>query len=317
MAETAASKTTGTGKGKKANRKVRIIAITAAALCILSALFPFFQDGWRVFYSMMGLPFPEESGFSIHFLDVRSADAAVIRCDGYTVLIDGGTYGTGIETYRYLRHMGVEELDAMINTHPDSDHLGGFSEILTRMPVKEYWEGEVPQELLPQTEEYVLTRKALKEKGVPIRTAVPGETLSFGKVQIQVLGPVKKGSDSNNNSLVLQVCYEGYTVLMMGDAGEEEEESLIEAGCSLQCDILKVGHHGSNTSTGRKLLKQAAPTYGVISVGKERGPGEKTLQRLEENNIQIYRTDTDGNIVLHIDGEGVTFTREKDKEDSP
>ncbi len=266
---------------------------------------------------MMGLPFPEENGFSIHFLDVGSADAAVICCDGYTVLVDGGTYGTGMETYRYLRHMGVEELDAMINTHPDSDHLGGFSEILTRMPVKEYWEGEVPEGLLPQTEEYSLTRQALEEKGIPIKRVVPGETAAFGKIQIQVLGPVTKGSDSNNNSLVLQICYEGYTVLMMGDAGEEEEESLIEAGCSLRCDVLKVGHHGSNTSTGRKLLKQAAPAYAVISVGKERGPGEKTLQRLEENKVEIYRTDTDGNIVLHIDGEGITFTREKDKEDSP
>ena len=199
----------------------------------------------------------------------------------------------------------------MVNTHPDKDHLGGFSQVLSHLSVEEYWEPELPKELIPETEEYRLVREALKESQTPIQTVSAGDCATFGEVTIQVLSPAVSAADTNNNSLVLKIIYDGRSILMMGDAEEKQEETLL--GKEFACDVLKVGHHGSNTSSGEEFLAQALPEYAVISAGKNRPPDERVLERLEKAGANIFRTDTQGDITLTIENGEILVSSENIK----
>ena len=300
-------------KRKRQKGKIKRFLLPAGVivLCLLSALLPPLQAGWHTLYRIVGLGGPKSDGFTVHFLDVGSADAIILHCGETTILVDAGTVDCGTEICRYLRRMGVETLTLAVNTHPDKDHLGGFVQVLREFPPQAYWEPEVPENLIPASEEYPLTRAALEEMEIPVSKASAGDSLSLGPMTIEVLGPVTQSADSNNGSLVLKVSYAGRSVLLMGDAEESEEEDILDSGAEVGCDVLKVGHHGSKTSTSVQLLKQARPQYAVISAGSGRPPNEEVLQRLQENRAEVYRTDTQGSIVLSITEEGLTFYTEK------
>ena len=300
-------------KRKRQKGKIKRFLLPAGVivLCLLSALLPPLQAGWHTLYRIVGLGGPKSDGFTVHFLDVGSADAIILHCGEVTVLVDAGTVDCGTEICRYLRRMGVETLTLAVNTHPDKDHLGGFVQVLREFPPQAYWEPEVPESLIPASEEYSLTRAALEEMDIPVSQVGAGGSLSLGPMTIEVLGPITQSDDSNNGSLVLKVSYEGKAILLMGDAEEPEEEAILNSGVDMGCDVLKVGHHGSNTSTSAQLLQQARPQYAVISAGSGRPPNEEVLQRLQENRAEVYRTDTQGSIVLSITEEGLTFYTEK------
>ena len=300
-------------KRKRQKGKIKRFLLPAGVivLCLLSALLPPLQAGWHTLYRIVGLGGPKSDGFTVHFLDVGSADAIILHCGETTILVDAGTVDCGTEICRYLRRMGVETLTLAVNTHPDKDHLGGFVQVLREFPPQAYWEPEVPESLIPASEEYSLTRAALEEMDIPVSQVGAGTSLSLGPMTLEVLGPVSQPDDSNNGSLVLKVSYEGKAILLMGDAEEPEEEAILNSGVDMGCDVLKVGHHGSKTSTSAQLLQQARPQYAVISAGSGRPPNEEVLQRLQENRAEVYRTDTQGNIVLSITEEGLTFYTEK------
>ena len=300
-------------KRKRQKGKIKRFLLPAGVivLCLLSALLPPLQAGWHTLYRIVGLGGPKSDGFTVHFLDVGSADAIILHCGETTILVDAGTVDCGTEICRYLRRMGVETLTLAVNTHPDKDHLGGFVQVPREFPPQAYWEPEVPESLIPASEEYSLTRAALEEMDIPVSQVGAGTSLSLGPMTLEVLGPVSQPDGSNNGSLVLKVSYEGKAILLMGDAEEPEEEAILNSGVDMGCDVLKVGHHGSKTSTSAQLLQQARPQYAVISAGSGRPPNEEVLQRLQENRAEVYRTDTQGNIVLSITEEGLTFYTEK------
>ena len=300
-------------KRKRQKGKIKRFLLPAGVivLCLLSALLPPLQAGWHTLYRIVGLGGPKSDGFTVHFLDVGSADAIILHCGETTILVDAGTVDCGTEICRYLRRMGVETLTLAVNTHPDKDHLGGFVQVLREFPPQAYWEPEVPEDLIPASEEYSLTRAALEEMEIPVSQVGAGVSLSLGPMALEVLGPVSQPDDSNNGSLVLKASYAGRSVLLMGDAEESEEEDILDSGAEVGCDVLKVGHHGSKTSTSAQLLQQARPQYAVISAGSGRPPNEEVLQRLQENSAEVYRTDTQGSIVLSITEEGLTFYTEK------
>lgn len=296
---------------KPARKRIKLLAVIAAVICLFSGLLPPVQRGWKQLYVLTGLGPVVSQTFSITFLDVGSADAAILYSPECAILVDGGTYDCGPELYRRLWHMGIDHLDLVVNTHPDKDHLGGFSQVLSHLSVEEYWEPELPQGLIPATEEYRLVREALEETQTPIQTVSAGDYATFGEVTIQVLSPAVSAADTNNNSLVLKITYDGRSILMMGDAEEKQEETLL--GKELACDVLKVGHHGSNTSTGEEFLTQALPEYAVISAGKNRPPDERVLERLEKTGANIFRTDTQGDITLTIENGEILISSENIK----
>lgn len=253
---------------------------------------------------------------SVHVLDVGKADSILIECEGHRMLVDGGTSDEGKNVVRYLAQRGTSNLEYVVNTHPDEDHVGGLKYVVERFPVGRFFATAVKPNLMPKDSAYLDTMDTLRQKGISEEIAKAGDEFALGDLDIRVLGPVVPGNSTNNSSLVLLLRYRGIRFLLMGDAEKEEEQSLISAGMNLSADVLKVGHHGSSTSTTAELLNAVHPRYAVISVGYDRSklPKQDVLERLSLAGIETYRTDVSGTVIFLTDGKTVSVKAEKGTE---
>ena len=249
----------------------------------------------------------------VHFIDVGQADCALLECDGQAMLIDGGNTEDGWDVVEYIQDQGIEQLDLVVGTHPHEDHIGGLPAVLDAFPVEELWSGHIPY---TGSATYAFTSMA-SDKGVEIQYPQLGDTYDLGSARVTVLGPVKLGyEDVNDLSLVLMVEYGQTRFLFTGDMEMIAEDDMLDhwADDSLfQADVLKVGHHGSYSSTGYRFLRAVMPTYAVISVGgnNEYGhPHDDPMSRLRDAEVSIYRTDKMYDIVAVSDGCDITFTWE-------
>ena len=249
-----------------------------------------------------------QSGLTVHFLDVQHADCIFLACDGQYAIVDAAFPETGDRIVSYLKDQGVTELDLVVGTHPHGDHIGGLPTVLDAFPTDTVWTSQ-----LPYTNDYVSNFTAAAQRnGAEFSQPRPGETFQLGSATIDVIGPLNlKYEDANDLSLVLRVTYGNTRFLLTGDMEEVAEKELVEAGVDLKADVLKVGHHGSSSSTSYRFLKAVAPTYGVISLAafNEYGhPHRDPLSRLMDADVTIYRTDKMYDIVAFSDGETITFT---------
>lgn len=248
----------------------------------------------------------EGGSFEVHFIDVGQADAALVLCDGESMLIDGGNAGDSSLIYAYLEQEQVDVLDYIVCTHAHEDHVGGLSGALNYAEAKTV--------LAPVTEynskAFRNFVKYLDQQGVTITIPEAGDRFSLGSAQVDVLGPVSPSDEPNNTSIVLKITYGETSFLFTGDAERQEEQEILDAGFSLDSTVLKVGHHGSNTSSSYPFLREVMPEYAVISVGRDNEyghPTEEVLSRLEDAGAVIYRTDELGHIVCTSDGKTVSF----------
>ena len=252
----------------------------------------------------------ESSTFAVHFVDVGQADCALVACDGQYMLIDGGNREDSDLVYTYLKEQGVEHLEYLVATHLHEDHIGGLSSAP--------YAATVGTALAPDTQRITKVFrnlvKSLSTRDVSITVPEAGTEFPLGSARVRVLGPVKKYSDTNNTSLVLAVDYGETTFLFTGDMELEAENDLVESGCDLSADVLKVGHHGSSSGTGYRFLREVMPQYAVISVGEGNSyghPHEAPLSRLSDAGATVYRTDHSGTIIARSDGKTVTFETER------
>ena len=250
---------------------------------------------------------------SVHVLDVGKADSILIECEGHRMLVDGGTPENGKSVVRYLAQRETSELEYVVNTHPDEDHIGGLKYVVERFPVGHYLTTKVRTDLLPEDSAYLGTMEALRQKKISEEISKAGDKFPLGGMDVRVLGPVVPGDSTNNSSLVLLLRYRDVRILLMGDAEKEEEQSLIDAGADLSADILKVGHHGSSTSTTAEFLNAVRPEYAAISVGYDRNklPRQDVLERLYRAGIKTYRTDVSGTVIFLTDGKTISVKTEK------
>lgn len=256
-------------------------------------------------------PVPAEGGsFAVHFIDVGQADAALVACDGHFMLIDGGNAADSDLIYAYLQNQGADHLDYMVATHAHEDHIGGLSGALNY--------AQVDTAYCPVTEGstkvFQNMVKYLEQQGRALTVPEPGDTFSLGSAQVEILGPVKEYSDANNTSIVLRIDYGETSFLFTGDMEAEAEQDLIDSGADLSATVLKVGHHGSDTSSSYVFLREVMPQYAVISVGEGNSyghPTETVLSRLRDADAVVYRTDLQGTILAESDGSSVTFRTEK------
>ena len=247
-------------------------------------------------------------GLTVHFLDVQHADCIFLSCDGQYALVDGAYPESGDKIVTYLQEQGVDELDLVVGTHPHGDHIGGLPQVLDTFPTETVWTSQ-----LPYTNDYVSDfTGAVARNGADFVQPRPGDSFQLGDATIDVIGPLNlKYEDANDLSLVLMVTYGNTRFLLTGDMEELAEKELVEAGVDLKADVLKVGHHGSSSSTSYRFLREVAPTYGVISLAafNEYGhPHRDPLSRLMDADVTIYRTDKMYDIVAFSDGETVSFT---------
>lgn len=247
---------------------------------------------------------------TVTWLDVGQGDAAVIQCGGQSMLIDGGKPEKSSYIYAWLQQHGLSYLDVIVATHVDADHIGGLSGALNYASVGTAY----CPETTGTTETFQSFVKYLAQRGKQITVPTAGETYALGGAQVQILGPLHRAEDSNDNSIVLKVSFGASSFLFTGDAERAEEQDLLNAGVNLQSTVLKVGHHGSDTSTSYPFLRAVAPQYAVISVGAGNSyghPTEAVLSRLRDAGVTTFRTDMQGEITAVSDGQTINFSTAK------
>ena len=253
---------------------------------------------------------PIVEGLELTFVDVGQGDAVFMRTlDGETWLVDGGEdEWAQIELLPFLETQGVDKIDYAVVTHYHNDHTGGIFQLLKS--------GRIKTLVLPNYTPKNSAKKGLLKNAEVSHTAVvdvsAGDVLESEdeNLKICVLHPEKGGFDhdnENSNSLVLRVEYLGTSALLVGDMEEDAEKALLPK-YDLEVDILKVGHHGSSTSTSRSFIEEVNPTYGIISAGEGNSYGHphyEVLDRLDYNDVRVYRTDRDGDITFVLNESGI------------
>lgn len=246
----------------------------------------------------------------VNFLDVGQGDATVIQCGGQTMMIDGGTAKQSSYIYSWLKSQGITYIDYMIGTHSDADHVGGLSGALQIAKVGTAFCSSTTGD----SDAFNSWVKYLTVQGKTITVPTAGTTFTLGSATVQILGPVANHEGDNDNSIVTKVTLGSTSFLFAGDAEGVEEFELINAGVDLGSTVLKVGHHGSDSSSTVSFLQKVHPQYAVISVGANNSYGHPTtgvLNRLSSMGISFYRTDLQGTITAISNGAAVAFTTQK------
>lgn len=248
----------------------------------------------------------------VHFIDVGQADCALIEYGDYHMLIDGGNKEDGQLVISYLEQQGIEELDAVVCSHAHEDHVGGLPSVLAVYPTGAIY---APTKTYASNvfDDFVYYADQQRRE---IIIPAPGSRIDAGELTVTVLGPVKSYAETNDTSIVLKVEYGETAFLFTGDMEVTAENDMLDYWgdqMDWHADVLKVGHHGSDTSTGYRFLNAVMPAYGVISVGEGNSyghPNEEPVSRLKQAGVTLLRTDKLGHVIAHSDGRTVSFTWE-------
>lgn len=283
--------------------KKKILLYAAIIVALYLIISPFVSPG-----NEDAVPNTESvaEGLEILFIDVGQADSALVSSDGHHMLIDGGNREDSDKIYTVLKNRGVKHLDYVVCTHAHEDHVGGLPAALSNFSV-----GKV----FCSADEYdskifgTFVEKT-REKGLSVTIPELYDTYSLGEASFIFIGPVEMCDEVNNMSLVMKIYHGDNSFLFTGDAEYDSEKAMLENGTDLSCDVLKVGHHGSSTSTGYHFLYEANPKYAVISVGKDNSyghPHDEVMSRLSDADVEVFRTDLCGDILVKSDGEELVF----------
>lgn len=247
---------------------------------------------------------PEAEGeLRVQFIDVGQADAALLTLNGQSMLIDGGNVGDGEAVCAAIRQQGLRELDYLICTHAHEDHVGGLAAVLSDF--------EAETVFSPVTDYDSRAFRNFAEKAGEITVPEPGYTFDFGSARAEIYACDPEAEDTNNTSIVLKLTFGQTSFLFTGDAEYPVEQTILDRDFDLSSSVLKVGHHGSSSSTSYRFLNEVMPQYAVISVGEDNSyghPHEEVLSRLRDADVKVYRTDKDGDVVCISDGKRVTFS---------
>lgn len=249
-----------------------------------------------------------EGVLKVHFIDVGQADAILVEQGTEFMLVDAGNNEDSQALKSYLSSKGISELKYFIGTHKDEDHIGSADYIINSFKVGKVY---FPRQTAT-TKTYEDFVKAVSNKGLKLTVPSIGETFKLGDATCTVLAPNSSSyEDSNDYSIVVRLSYGSTSFLLTGDAESVSEGEMVAKGLDLSATVLKVGHHGSRSSTGQSFLNKVSPKYAVISVGKGNSyghPTQEVMNRLKSKNIPVYRTDESGTIVAESNGSDVTFS---------
>lgn len=304
-------------KRKKKYSKKKIYSVVITAIVLISAIIAYLIGGGALGDLIGGYQRPEttvEGTLEVHFIDVGQADSILVRSENANMLIDTGDLDDDYtdKIISYLGEFGISKLDYLVLTHPDADHIGGAPEIINEFTVVKC----IMPNFSKDTQIFSNTLSALDERNVEVIEAVPNYEFTIGEAECRILAPLEEYEDANDMSAVIQLYFGSKSILFTGDAESESETDMVKKYTStdLKADVLKVGHHGSSTSTTQEFIDLVNPEYAVISCGKDNKyghPHDEIIDLLEKNKITYYRTDVSGTIVLKTDGKTITVIQEK------
>lgn len=243
----------------------------------------------------------------VRYLDVGQADSILVQSEGINMLIDAGTNSSGQTVVKDLEDLGVTKIDYLIGTHPHEDHIGGMDDIIKNFDIGIIYMPKIQTNT--KTFEDVLD--AVSEKSLKITSPKKGDEFEVGGARCEIMTDgIEDTSNLNLSSIVIRMTYGTQSFLFMCDAEKENEETRQWP----QTTVLKVGHHGSSTSSSTQFLNEVQPQISVISVGKDNKyghPTKTTINKLEKIKTKIYRTDESGTITITSDGKKCIVTTEK------
>lgn len=248
----------------------------------------------------------------VDFIDIGQGDAILLRAGGEVMLIDAGDNNTEKDLVQYLKDKGITRIDYLIATHPHADHIGGMDKVIDSFDIGQIY---MPKKAhTSKTYESVLT--SIKNKGYKVNTGKAGVNFTLGQtIKVEMLSPMREEySDINDYSIVMKVTNDEDTFLFTGDAEKEVEHDLLEAGIDVDVDVLKLGHHGSSTSSSPEFIQAVDPEYAVILSGQDNKyghPHKETIDTLGAGQITYYDTQVNGHITFISTGKGFKIETQK------
>ncbi|MFD3156031.1 ComEC/Rec2 family competence protein [Haloimpatiens sp. FM7330] len=248
----------------------------------------------------------------IHYIDVGQGDCILVQINNKNMLIDAGPAQNHSKIISYLKNQDIKKIHYFITTHPHEDHIGGASYVIDNFCIEAFY---APKKI-SSTKTYKKMISSLRKKKLKIHVAKAGVSLNLGKNTIcEMLSPNNsKYEDTNNYSPIMKLAYKNKNFIFTGDAEALSEQEVLSENYDISADVLKVGHHGSVSSTSIDFLKNVNPKIAVISCGKNNKyghPHKETLSKLKGFNCKIYRTDLNGDILISSDGNNLKVKTSK------
>lgn len=237
----------------------------------------------------------------VHFIDVGQADAILVQSNGENMLIDAGTNEAGSKVVKYLKEQNITKIDYLVGTHPHEDHIGGLDDVIDNFDIGTIYMPKIQT----NTKTFESVLDSIAKKNLKITSPNVGDTFNVGNASCEIMecgtGSSKEKNNLNLSSIVIRMVYGNQSFLFTGDMEKENEE----ARQWPEATVLKVAHHGSDTSSSARFLNQIKPKIAIISVGQDNSyghPKQITLEKLKDMDTTIYRTDLSGTIIITCDG---------------
>ena len=307
----------------KRKRKEKITIIIALVLFIFSLVMSFLDKNdiftWNDLNNTTGAlngPVNPDSSFSIYYLDVGQGDCTIIKSNDNVMMIDTSTKNHTLDIQEALKSLSIEKIDYLVITHQHDDHMGSAKDIIDKYEVANIIMPKLSDINMVTTTGYENLLKSIANRNVNAIQATVGESFKLGDATVQIFSPSQQDEDLNNMSVVLKVVYGETSFIFQGDAEKTVEKQLLNSDFDLNADVIKLGHHGSNTSSTEKYLKAVNPQYAIISCGADNSyghPHDEVIDRLKNNNISFFVTAQTGDVTVTSDGKNIDI-QTKNKE---
>ncbi|MBQ8518103.1 MAG: MBL fold metallo-hydrolase [Agathobacter sp.] len=250
----------------------------------------------------------DTENMQVHFLDVGQGLSVLVELGDEVLIYDGGGRDTSSFVVAYLQEQGITEIDYLISSHYDADHVSGLIGCLYAFDVKQV----IGSDYVHDSKLYTSFQNAVDKESLAVGHPPVGTKYAFGEAEITILAPAEIVDDYNSNSVAIKLSYGESDFIFTGDADYYSERAMLASGIDLDCEVLSVGHHGSASSTSEHFLEATTPEYAVISCGKDNEyghPHKEVVQLLENMQIDVFRSDVQGTVIASTDGETITWSQ--------
>lgn len=292
-------------KAKKIKKQDIKYYLIALAIVLLASLFTGNDD--KPIEQSTQNPYEREDSMEVHFLDVGQGLSILVKQGDNVLIYDGGERDYSSFVVSYLQDLGITEIDYMISSHYDSDHVSGLIGCLNAFEVKNV----IGSNYEHSSNLYKSFMSAVKDEGLKMKYPKVGEKFAFGDAEITILSPKEIGNDSNANSVVIKLSYGESDFIFTGDADYGNEREMAASGIDLDCEVLSLAHHGSSSGNSSLFLEKTNPEVAVISCGKGNDYGHphvEVVELLEAMELDVFRSDVQGTVIAYTDGKTITWS---------